>query len=69
MLSPYCEKIRQKYGIIIGQVLKLIPTLGDKKKVCTSLPKFEIISRSGIKAKESTPCIEIRSITLVKGIP
>ena len=26
MLSNYCETIRQKYGITIGQVQKLIPT-------------------------------------------
>lgn len=63
MLSPYCETVREKYGITIGELRKLIPTLGDKKKVCTSLPKFAIISRSGIKAKERKPCIEIRSIT------
>ena len=27
MLSPYCKNIQQKYGISIGQVAKLIPTL------------------------------------------
>lgn len=26
MLSPYCKMIKEKYGISIGQVAKLIPT-------------------------------------------
>ena len=30
MLSPYCKTIQEKYGISIGQVAKLIPTLADK---------------------------------------
>ena len=30
MLSNYCETIREKYNITIGQVKKLIPTLADK---------------------------------------
>ena len=28
VLSPYCKNIQEKYGISIGQVAKLIPTLG-----------------------------------------
>ena len=30
MLSDYCKKIADKYGINIGAVKKLIPNLGDK---------------------------------------
>lgn len=30
MLSQYCARIREKYGITIGQVRKLISTLKDK---------------------------------------
>ena len=33
MLSNYRETIRQKYGITIGQVQKLIPTLNSKKNM------------------------------------
>ena len=32
MLSPYCESIREKFNISIGQVHKLIPTLNNKEK-------------------------------------
>ena len=30
MLSPYCESIREKINISIGQVRKLIPTINNK---------------------------------------
>lgn len=32
MLSNYCENIRQKHNITIGQVKKLVPTLYNKEK-------------------------------------
>lgn len=52
MLSPYCEKIRQKYGIIIGQVLKLIPTLGDKKKYVLHYRNLKLYLDLGLKLKK-----------------
>ena len=30
MLSDYCKKIAEKYGIKVGDVKKLIPNLGNK---------------------------------------
>ena len=30
MLSSYCKNIQERFGINIGQVAKLIPTLADK---------------------------------------
>ena len=30
MLSDYCENIADEYGIKIGDVMKLIPNLGNK---------------------------------------
>ena len=32
MLSKYCKKIADKYGIKVGDVKKLIPNLGNKTK-------------------------------------
>ena len=29
MLSPYCKNIQEQFGISIGQVAKLIPTLSS----------------------------------------
>ena len=31
-LSKYCERIREKFGITIGQVEKLVPKLSNKEK-------------------------------------
>ena len=31
MLSEYCQKIKEKYNILRGQVHKLIPTFSNKK--------------------------------------
>ena len=30
MLSDYCKRIADEYGIKVGDVMKLIPNLGDK---------------------------------------
>ena len=45
MFSPYCKMIRDKFGISIGQVAKLIPT---------TLQEFTIIFISWFEAKENT---------------
>ena len=37
MLSKYCTKIADKYQIKVGDVKKLIPNLGNKKKLCDLL--------------------------------
>lgn len=37
MLSPYCKMLQEKFGITIGQVEKLIPTLSSTKKKCVAL--------------------------------
>ena len=36
MLSDYCRDIKNKFNINSGNVRKLIPTLRDKKKLCSS---------------------------------
>ena len=37
MLSGYCKKIAEKYGIKVGDVKKLIPNLGNKTNyICSS---------------------------------
>ena len=30
MLSDYCKKIAERYGMKVGDVIKLVPNLGDK---------------------------------------
>ena len=46
MLSPYCEEIRDKFKISTGLVQKLIPTLSNKKKLCSTLSKSTTLSQS-----------------------
>ena len=37
MLSPYCKNIQEQFGITIGQVAKLIPTLSSIQKTANFL--------------------------------
>ena len=52
MLSPYCEMIRDKYGISIGQVSKLIPTLGKKEKYVLHYRNLQLYLSLGLKLKK-----------------
>ena len=36
MLSPYCEKLKEKFKISSGNVQKLVQNLNDKKKLCSA---------------------------------
>ena len=52
MLPPYCKQLQEEYGIHIGQVAKLIPTLADKKNYVSHLRKFQLYLRLGLKLKK-----------------
>ena len=52
MLSPYCEMIRDKYGISIEEVPKLIPTLGKKKKYLLHYRNLQLYLSLGLKLKK-----------------
>ena len=52
MLSPYCEQIRKKYGITIGQVKKLISTLADKGKYVLHYRNLLLYTDLGLKVKK-----------------
>ena len=43
MLSNYCKKIVDKYGIKVGDVKKLIPNLGNKSCLRSSLQKSSVV--------------------------
>lgn len=52
MLSPYCKMIRDKYGISIGQVAKLIPTLADKKNYVLHYRNLQLYLSLAMKLKK-----------------
>ena len=52
MLSSYCKNIQEKFGINIGQVAKLIPTLADKKNYVLHYRDLQHYLSLGLKLKK-----------------
>ena len=52
MLSLYCESIREKFNINIGQVHKLIPTLDKKEKYVLNYRNLQLYTDIGLKVKK-----------------
>ena len=49
MLSDYCKKIADKYGIKVGDVKKLIPNLGDKTNYVLHYKNLHLYLSLGVK--------------------
>ena len=58
MLSNYCETIRQKYGITIEQVQKLIPTLNNKEKYVLYYRNVQLYPGLGLKLTKILRALE-----------
>ena len=52
MLSLYCESIREKFNISIGQVHKMILTLNKKEKYVLHYRKLQLYTDLGLKVKK-----------------
>ena len=52
MLSPYCNKIAEKYNISTGLVRKLIPTLCDKEEYVLHYHNLQLYLDLGLKIKK-----------------
>ena len=52
MLFSYCEPIREKFNISIGQVHKLIPTLNKKRKYVLHYRNLQLYTDLGLKVKK-----------------
>ena len=52
MLSPYCKNIQGQFGISIGQVAKLIPTLSSKKNYVLHYRNLQLYLSLGLKLKK-----------------
>lgn len=59
MMSEYCQKNNNKYGISIGQVHKLIPTLSNEYKYALHYRNLQLYLDLGLKLKKSTSSIRI----------
>ena len=59
MLSPYPKQLQEKYGIHIGQVAKLIPTLADTKNYVLHLRNLQLYLRLGLKLKKVHRVLEL----------
>ena len=52
MLSPYCKMLQEQFGITIGLVDKLIPTLSSKKKYVLHYRNLQLYLRLRMKLKQ-----------------
>ena len=58
MLSPYCKYIQEQFGITIGQVAKLIPTLSSKKNYVLYYRNLQLYLSLGLKLKKVYRVVE-----------
>ena len=58
MLSPYCKQIQEKFGISIGQVSKLVPTLLNKTKYLLHYTNLQLYLELGLKFKKAYRVLE-----------
>ena len=49
MLSDYCKKISDEYRIKVGDVMKLVPNLGDKTNYVLHYRNLQLYLSLGIK--------------------
>ena len=66
MLSNNCEKIREKYGIVIGIVKKLMPTLADEEKYVSHYRHLQLYTDLGFKVKKVHSVLEFNQAPWVK---
>ena len=58
MLSPYCKYIQEQFGITIGQVAKLIPTLSSKKNYVLHYRNLQLYLSLGLKLRKVHRVVE-----------
>ena len=58
MLPPYCKIIREKFGINIGQVAKLIPTLSGKNNYVLHYRNLQLYLSLGLRLKKIHKVLE-----------
>ena len=66
MLSPYCESIREKFNISIGQVHKSISTLNKKEKYVLRYRNLQLYTDLGLKVKKVHRVLEFNQLLWLK---
>ena len=66
MLSPYCKQIQEKFGISIGQVSKLVPTLLNETKYVLHYRNLQLYLELGLTLKKVHRVLEFNQSPWLK---
>ena len=67
MLSPYCERLKEKLGIDSGKVKKLVTTLLPKRKYVLHHKNLQLYMSLGLKLKKIHRVLEFKQKAFLKG--
>ena len=66
MLSDYCKQIADEYGIKVGDVMKLIPNLGNKTNYVLHYRNLQLHFSLGIKLTKIYKVLKFRQSDWMK---
>ena len=68
ILSDYCKKIIEERGIKVGDVMKLVPNLGDKTNYVLHYRNLQLYLSLGMKLAKIHRVLNLRNLTRWKNI-